>query len=92
MERTGTSRSCPSRARARQVAGLHAVSQQDAVGVLPAWRRCGIAAALIGTLGRAAFDRGVPVLMLMAHQREQAVYARAGFTVASEIIFISTPT
>ncbi len=30
MERTGTSRSCPSRARARQVAGLHAVGQPDA--------------------------------------------------------------
>jgi len=63
-----------------------------AVGVLPAWRRRGIAAALTGTLGRAAFDRGVPVLMLMAHEAEQAVYARTGFTVASEIIFISTPT
>ena len=53
-------------------------------------RRRGIAAALTSTLGRAAFDRGVPVLMLMAHEAEQAVYARAGFTVASEIIFIST--
>lgn len=63
-----------------------------AVGVLPAWRRRGIAAALTSTLGRAAFDRGVPVLMLMAYDAEQAVYARAGFTVASEIIFISTPT
>ena len=51
-----------------------------------------IAAALTGTLGRAAFDRVVPVLMLMAHEAEQAVYARAGFTVASEIIFVSTPT
>ncbi len=27
-----------------------------------------------------------------AHEAEQAVYAHAGFTVASEIIFISTPT
>ncbi len=70
----------------------HGFAELAAVGVLPAWRRRGIAAALTGTLGRAAFDRGVPVLMLMAHQREQAVYARAGFTVASEIIFISTPT
>ena len=34
MERTGTSRSCPSRARARQVAGRHAVGQPDAVGGL----------------------------------------------------------
>jgi len=63
-----------------------------AVGVLPPWRRRGIAAALTGTLGRTAFERGVPVLLLMAHEAEQAVYARAGFTIASEIIFISTPT
>jgi len=62
-----------------------------AVGVLPAWRRRGIAAVLTGTLGRAAFDRGVPVLMLMANEAEQAVYTRAGFTVASKIIFVSTP-
>src|SRR5215218_784954 len=33
-ERTGTSRSCPSRARARQVAGRHVVGQPDAVGGL----------------------------------------------------------
>ncbi len=33
----------------------------------------------------------MPGLMLMAHEAEQAVYARAGFTVASEIIFISAP-
>jgi GNAT superfamily N-acetyltransferase len=70
----------------------HGFAELAAVGVLPAWRLRGIAAALTGTLGRAAFDRGVPVLMLMAHEAEQAVYARAGFTVASEIIFISTPT
>jgi len=62
-----------------------------AVGVLPPWRRRGIATALTGTLSQAAIDRGVPILMLMAHQAEQAVYARAGFTVTSEIIFISSP-
>jgi len=61
------------------------------VGVLLAWRRRGIAGALTGTLARAAFDRGVPIVMLMAHRAEQAVYTRAGFTVASDIIFISTP-
>jgi len=70
----------------------HGFAELAAVGVLPTWRRRRIAAALTGTLGRAAFERGVPVLMLMAHEAEQAAYARAGFTVASEIIFISTPT
>ncbi len=63
-----------------------------AIGVLPAWRCRGVAAALTGSLSRAAFDLGVPTLMLMAHQAEQAVYVRAGFTVASEITFISAPT
>jgi len=70
----------------------HGFAELAAVGVLPAWRRRRIATALTGTLGRAAFERGVPVLMLIAHEAEQSVYARAGFTVASEIIFISTPT
>jgi len=73
-------------------ASSNGFAELAAVGVLPAWRRRGIATALTGTLGRAAFERGVPVLMLMAHEAEQSVYARAGFTVASEIIFISTPT
>jgi len=70
----------------------HGFAELAAVGVLPAWRRRGIAAALTGTLGRAAFECGVPILTLMAHEAEQAVYARAGFTVASEIMFMSTPT
>jgi ribosomal protein S18 acetylase RimI-like enzyme len=60
-----------------------------AVGVLTGWRRRGVAAALTSALGRAAFDRGVAALMLMAYEAEQGIYARAGFTVASEIIFIS---
>jgi hypothetical protein len=29
--------------------------------------------------------------MLMAYEAEQGIYARAGFTVASEIIFVSDP-
>jgi ribosomal protein S18 acetylase RimI-like enzyme len=67
------------------------LAELAAVGVLPAWRRRGIAAALTGALGRAAFDRGIAVLMLMAYEAEQGIYARAGFTVASEIIFVSVP-
>jgi ribosomal protein S18 acetylase RimI-like enzyme len=66
------------------------LAELAAVGVLPAWRRRGVAAALTGSLGRAAFDRGVDTLMLMAYEAEQGIYARAGFTVASEIAFISS--
>ncbi|MEA2185206.1 MAG: hypothetical protein QOK16_217, partial [Solirubrobacteraceae bacterium] len=60
-------------------------------GVLPDWRRRGLAGALTGSLGRAAFDRGVVALMLMAYEAEHGIYARAGFTVASEIAFMSIP-
>jgi ribosomal protein S18 acetylase RimI-like enzyme len=67
------------------------LAELAAVGVLPAWRRRGIAGALTGTLGRAAFDRGIEILMLMAYEAEQGIYARAGFTVASEITFVSVP-
>jgi ribosomal protein S18 acetylase RimI-like enzyme len=62
-----------------------------AVGVLAGWRRRGVAGALTGALCRVAFDRGVAALMLMAYAAEQGIYARAGFTVSSEIIFISAP-
>jgi ribosomal protein S18 acetylase RimI-like enzyme len=67
------------------------LAELAAVGVLPAWRRRGIAGALTVALGRAAFDHGIEILMLMAYRAEQGIYARAGFTVASEIIFVSEP-
>ncbi len=73
-------------------AASEGIAELAAVGVLPAWRRRGIATALAISLSRKAFDRGVPVLMLMAYEIEQAIYARAGFTVTSEITFISQPT
>lgn len=60
-----------------------------AVGVLRAWRGRGIAAALTASLAQRAFDRGIPALMLMAYETEQAIYARLGFAPASEIIFMS---
>jgi predicted GNAT family acetyltransferase len=62
-----------------------------AVGVVAGWRRRGVAVALTGALGRAAFDRGVAALMLMAYVAEQGIYARAGFVVSSEIVFMSAP-
>jgi ribosomal protein S18 acetylase RimI-like enzyme len=67
------------------------LAELAAVGVLPQWRRRGIAVALTGVLGRAAFDRGITTLMLMAYEAEQGIYARAGFTAAAEIIFVSDP-
>jgi ribosomal protein S18 acetylase RimI-like enzyme len=71
---------------------IEGFAEVAAVGVLPDWRRRGLAGALTGSLGRAAFDRGVDALMLMAYEAEQGIYARAGFTVASEIAFMSIPS
>lgn len=74
------------------VAPSEGCSELAAVGVLPDWRRRGVAAALTGALGRAAFDRGTATLMLMAYEAERDIYGRAGFTVASEIVFVSMPS
>jgi ribosomal protein S18 acetylase RimI-like enzyme len=68
------------------------LAELAAVGVLPAWRRRGIAAALTGGLSRAAFERGVGTLMLMSYRSEQGIYGRAGFTIASEMAFMSAST
>jgi GNAT superfamily N-acetyltransferase len=65
------------------------LAELAAVGVLPDWRRRGIAAALTGSLGRAAFERGVGTLMLMAYRSEQGIYGRAGFEAASDMVFMS---
>jgi predicted GNAT family acetyltransferase len=69
------------------------IAELATVGVLPAWRRRGTAAALVSTLVRAAFDAGTATVMLMpAGEPEQRIYARAGFTVTSEIALISAIT
>lgn len=69
------------------------LAELAAVGVLPAWRRRGTAAALTGTLARAAFAGGTDIVMLMAaDEAEQRIYARSGFTEAAEIVFISATT
>lgn len=67
------------------------LAELAAVGVLVAWRRQGLAAALSGALAQAAFGSGTKTLTLQTYETEQSIYARAGFTVASEIIFVSTP-
>ena len=50
------------------------------IGVLPSYRRSGIAAAITGALSTAATQRGVEVLLLSAQSDEVArVYERVGF-------------
>jgi len=69
------------------------LAELAAVGVLAAWRRRGTAATLTSALAQAAFDTGTETVMLMAaDESEQRIYARAGFTVASEIMFMSART
>ena len=72
MERTGTSRSCPSEP-ARQGAGRHVVGQPDAVG--------GLVEGVAGRVhsrgvhrqddGRLAEDRGAPTLEVLRRLREE---------------------
>ncbi len=68
------------------------VAELAAVGVLSAWRRRGVAAALTAALAGAAFDGATETVILMAYESEQRIYERAGFTSVSEIVFMSTPS
>ena len=64
-------------------------TELTSVGVRPAFRRRGIAAAMAGWLAREALARGVSVVFLMAiGEAEARIYARAGFTLESEVLHI----
>ncbi len=68
------------------------LTEVAAIGVRPAFRRRGIAGALAARLTREAFGAGVTLAFLMAaHEAEGHIYARAGFSVAGEILHISHP-
>lgn len=60
------------------------------IGVRAAFRRRGVAGALTARLVQEAFNAGVCVPFLMAaHEAEERIYARAGFSVVGEILHIS---
>lgn len=60
------------------------------IGVRAAFRRRGIAGALTTRLVGEAFAAGISVPFLMAaHEAEQRIYARAGFSAIGEILHIS---
>jgi ribosomal protein S18 acetylase RimI-like enzyme len=66
------------------------LSEVAAIGVLPLWRRRGIATTLARGLALQALGRGAELPWLMAaHESEQRAYERAGFRVAGEILHIS---
>ena len=62
------------------------------IGVRAAFRRQGVAGALTTRLVQEAFAVGISVPFLMAaHEAEQRIYARAGFSVVGKILHISRP-
>ena len=62
------------------------VGEVAAVGVLPGYRRRGIASALSVCLARTAHARGIGLVFLEAEPEEERIYRRAGFTdVATKI-------
>ena len=66
------------------------VTELAAIGVRESFRRRGIAAAMASWLARAAVARGMTLVFLMAHGRDEArIYARAGFVEHGEVLHIS---
>jgi ribosomal protein S18 acetylase RimI-like enzyme len=65
-------------------------TELSAVGVRPAFRRRGIAAAMTGWLAGRAAGQGLDNVFLMAESDVEArIYARAGFRTVSEVLHIS---
>jgi GNAT superfamily N-acetyltransferase len=72
------------------VAPHEGVSELAAVGVRERFRRRGIAAAMAGWLTKAAYERGMALVFLMAHGPDEArIYGRAGFVERGEVLHIS---
>ncbi len=70
-----------------------AVTEIAGVGVLPAYRRRGLAAALTYVLARDALDHGVDTVFCSAQSAEVArIYERVGFRVTATACIASMPT
>ncbi len=68
------------------------VTEIAGIGVLPAYRRRGVAAALTTRLARECILRGADIVWLTPGGRDaERLYARAGFVCASEQLHISKP-
>lgn len=71
---------------------IEGVTEVAAIGVVPGYRRRGIAGALTALLVRAAFAAGMAVPFLMPATDEGGrIYTRAGFAKVSEMLMISRP-
>ena len=66
------------------------VTELTSIAVRSAFRRRGIAAALTNRLARAALERGMKLVFLMAAGADEArIYARAGFVERGDVLHIS---
>jgi GNAT superfamily N-acetyltransferase len=68
---------------------VNGVTEVTSIGVRPAYRRRGIAAAMTGWLARAARAAGGTSLFLMANEPEERIYARVGFITKGTVLHIS---
>jgi GNAT superfamily N-acetyltransferase len=68
---------------------VNRVTEVTSIGVRPAYRRRGIAAAMTGWLARAARASGGTSLFLMADEPEERIYARVGFITMGTVLHIS---
>lgn len=65
------------------------VTEVTSIGVLAAYRRRGIAAAMTSWLAESARGSGATTLFLMANEAEGRIYARVGFVTDRRILHIS---
>ncbi len=71
---------------------IDGVSEIAAIGVIPAYRRRGVAGALTALLLREGFAVGITAPFLMpAEEAGERIYVRVGFSRVSEILMISLP-
>ena len=71
---------------------IDGVAEVAAIGVVPEYRRRGVAGALTALLVRAAIEAGIIAPFLMPATEEGGrIYTRAGFARVSEIMMISRP-
>ena len=70
----------------------HQTTEIAGIGVRTAFRRRGVAGAITTRLLQEAFAAGISLPFLMAaHEAEERIYARAGFSVVGKILHISRP-
>jgi predicted GNAT family acetyltransferase len=68
---------------------IEGVTEVTSIGVRPAYRRRGIAAAVVAWLAEDARESGATTLFLMANESEERLYSRVGFVTGGRVLHIS---